>query len=38
MASVEAYGLDVKALVESVGLKYVNGKGTVSYVGAMLVR
>jgi predicted metal-binding protein len=38
MASVEANGLDVKALVESVGLKYVNGKGTVSYVGAVLVR
>jgi predicted metal-binding protein len=38
LASVESHGLDVKALVESVGLKYVNGKGTVSYVGAVLIR
>ena len=37
LSSVEAYGLDVKALLESVDLSYVNGKGTVSYVGAVLV-
>lgn len=38
LGSVEGYGLDVKALVESLGLNYINGKGTVSYVGAVLVR
>jgi predicted metal-binding protein len=37
LASVEGYGLDVKALVESVGLHYINGKNTVSFVGAVLV-
>jgi predicted metal-binding protein len=37
LASVEAYGLDVKALVESVGLNYINGKNTVSFVGAVLI-
>lgn len=38
MGSVEGYGLDVKALVESVGLQYINGPDTVSYVGAVFVR
>lgn len=38
LGSVEGYGLDVRALVHSVGLQYINGKGTVSYVGAVLVR
>jgi predicted metal-binding protein len=37
MGSVEGYGLDVKALVESVGLNYINGKGTVSFVGAVMI-
>ena len=37
LGSVEGYGLDVKALVESVGLHYINGKGTVSFVGAVLI-
>jgi predicted metal-binding protein len=38
LGSVEGYGLDVKALVESVGLNYINGAKTVSYVGMVLVR
>lgn len=38
MASVEAQGLDIKALVESVGLSYINGANTVSYVGMVMVR
>lgn len=38
LGSVEGYGLDVKALVQSVGLSYINGANTVSYVGAVLVR
>lgn len=33
MSSVEGYGLDVKRLVESCGLNYINGVNTVSYVG-----
>lgn len=37
LSSVEGYGLDVKALVESVGLKYINGVNTVSYVGAVFI-
>jgi len=37
IAAVEGYGLDVKLLVESCGLSYVNGQNTVSYVGAVLV-
>ncbi len=38
LGSVEGYGLDVKALVGSVGLRYINGTNTVSYVGAVMVR
>ena len=38
MASVEAQGLDINALVESVGLSYINGADTVSYVGMVMVR
>ncbi len=38
MASVEAQGLDIKALVESVGLSYINGANTVSYVGMVMLR
>jgi len=37
LASVEGYGLDVKLLVESCGLSYINGQNTVSFVGAVLV-
>lgn len=37
LGSVEGYGIDVKSLVESVGLQYVNGARTVSYVGAVMV-
>jgi len=36
LASVEGYGLDVKLLVESCGLSYINGQNTVSFVGAVL--
>lgn len=35
LGSVEGYGLDVQALVHSVGLQYINGVNTVSYVGAV---
>lgn len=38
LSSVEGYGLDINALVESVGLHYINGVNTVSYVGAVLLR
>ncbi len=38
MASVEAFGLDIRALVETRGLKYINGVNTVSYVGMVLFR
>ncbi|HEY3397159.1 MAG TPA: DUF2284 domain-containing protein [Armatimonadota bacterium] len=38
LGSVEGCGLEISSLVQSVGLKYVNGKNTVSYVGAVLVR
>lgn len=38
MSSIEAHGVDVRTLVEAIGLKYINGKGTVSYVGAVFVR
>jgi predicted metal-binding protein len=38
MASVESQGMDIAALVESVGLSYINGADTVSYVGMVLVR
>lgn len=38
MASVEACGLDIRALVETRGLKYINGVNTVSYVGMVLFR
>jgi len=38
LASVEGYGLDVKMLVESCGLSYINGQNTVSFVGAVLMR
>jgi len=38
ISSVEGYGMDVKALVQSCGLQYINGVNTVSYVGALLLR
>jgi predicted metal-binding protein len=38
MSSVEAQGLDINALIKSVGLKYINGLDTVSYVGMILWR
>jgi len=38
MSSVEGYGIDVRALVESCGLQYINGQNTVSYVGLLLIR
>jgi predicted metal-binding protein len=36
VASVEAYGIDVMALVKEAGIPYNNGKNTVSYVGLIL--
>ena len=37
IASLEAYCIDVAALLEAAGLRYNNGPGTVSYVGLILV-
>jgi predicted metal-binding protein len=36
LASVEAYGIDVTALVTSCGIPYNNGQASVSYVGMVL--
>jgi len=36
VSSLEAYGMNVKQVVESCGLSYMNGKNTVSYVGLIL--
>ena len=36
LSSVEAQGLDINALVTSLGLSYINGVNTVSYVGMVL--
>lgn len=35
--AIEGLGVNVKAMVESVGLKYINGQNTVSFVGMVLV-
>lgn len=35
--AIEGLGVNVKAMVESVGLKYINGQNTVSFVGLVLV-
>ena len=37
LASVEAYGIHVNALLQMCGLKYNNGADTVSYVGLILI-
>ena len=36
IASLEAYCMDVAALLDAAGLRYNNGPGTVSYVGLIL--
>jgi len=36
LASVEAYGIDVNALVTACGIPYNNGQASVSYVGMVL--
>jgi len=36
LASVEAYGIDVTALVTACGIPYNNGQASVSYVGVVL--
>lgn len=36
MSAIEAYGIDVAALITSAGLSYNNGPNTVSYVGLIL--
>ncbi len=36
LASVEAYGIDVTALVTTCGIPYNNGQASVSYVGMVL--
>lgn len=36
MASLEAYGVNVSKLAEAAGMKYINGKDTVTYFGAVL--
>jgi predicted metal-binding protein len=37
LASVEAYGIDVTALVTACGIPYNNGQASVSYVGLILM-
>ncbi len=34
--SLEAYGINVSELAEASGMKYINGKDTVTYFGALL--
>ena len=36
LASIEAYGVNVKEIVESCGFSHTNGPNTVSYVGVLL--
>ena len=36
MASLEAHGINVSRLAEAAGMKYINGKDTVTYFGAVL--
>jgi predicted metal-binding protein len=36
LSSLEAYCIDVAALIDTAGLSYVNGPNTVSYVGLLL--
>ncbi len=38
LGTLEAYGVDVTALVTGCGLKYNNGPNTVSYVGVIMFR
>lgn len=38
VSSVEAYGVDVMALLKEYGIPYSNGQNTVSYVGLILVK
>lgn len=35
--SISGYGINVKEFVESLGLKYINGQNTVSFVGLVLI-
>lgn len=37
MSSLEAYGINVSALAQLCGMKYINGPDTVTYFGAVLV-
>jgi hypothetical protein len=36
ISSVEACGIDVMSLSKSAGVRYNNGKNTVTYIGAVL--
>ncbi len=36
MPSLEAYGINVSELAKAAGMKYINGKDTVTYFGAVL--
>lgn len=38
VSSVEAYGIDVMALLKGCGIPYFNGQNTVSYVGLILFK
>ena len=38
MPSLEAYGINVSLLANAAGMKYINGKDTVTYFGAVLFR
>ena len=36
VSSLEAYGVDVAAMAEEAGMRYINGENTVTYFGAVL--
>ena len=38
LGSLEGYCIDVRALAEECGMKYINGQNTVTYFGAVLLR
>lgn len=38
IGSLEAYGINVSLLAEQAGMKYINGRNTVTYFGAVLFK
>jgi len=37
LSSIEGYGIDVAELIKSVGLNYINGVNTVTFIGLILI-